>query len=51
MRNMLTFLAINPSTGEITVNRQVDHEETSAFEVHVQAKDKGHNPRAATVKF
>ncbi|XP_064209170.1 protocadherin alpha-8-like isoform X15 [Anguilla rostrata] len=42
--------AINPSTGEITVNRQVDHEETSAFEVHVQAKDKGQSPRAAHCK-
>ncbi|XP_036380435.1 protocadherin alpha-3-like isoform X14 [Megalops cyprinoides] len=41
---------IDPRSGEIAVNGEVDYEENSAFEIHVQAKDKGHNPRVTHCK-
>ncbi|KAJ8266248.1 hypothetical protein GJAV_G00128230 [Gymnothorax javanicus] len=44
------MFAIDPATGEITVKWQLDHEENSAFEVHVQATDQGHSPRTAHCK-
>ncbi|XP_052010945.1 protocadherin alpha-3-like isoform X5 [Xyrauchen texanus] len=42
--------SINPETGEITVQNTVDYEERNAVELRVQAKDKGHNQRAAHCK-
>ncbi|XP_049897643.1 protocadherin alpha-3-like isoform X4 [Epinephelus moara] len=42
--------AINPLTGEITVNGELDHEKSSAVEIRVQAKDKGPSPRASHCK-
>ncbi|XP_062342057.1 protocadherin alpha-8-like isoform X8 [Osmerus eperlanus] len=42
--------AINKNTGEITVKMDLDHEENSAFEIRVQAKDKGVPPRSAHSK-
>ncbi|XP_061581289.1 protocadherin alpha-4-like isoform X40 [Cololabis saira] len=48
--NTVDKFAINPSTGEITVNGQLDHEKNNAVEIRVQAKDKGFNPRASHCK-
>nr|AAI62233.1 Protocadherin 2 alpha b 10 [Danio rerio]AAI62545.1 Protocadherin 2 alpha b 10 [Danio rerio]BAD52314.1 cadherin-related neuronal receptor variable 10 [Danio rerio]BAD52327.1 cadherin-related neuronal receptor variable 10 [Danio rerio] len=48
-RNVESF-AINPETGEITVKGDVDYERKNAVELRVQAKDKGHKPRAALCK-
>ncbi|XP_073710571.1 protocadherin alpha-3 isoform X16 [Misgurnus anguillicaudatus] len=42
--------SINPQNGEIIVQNNVDYEERTAVELRVQAKDKGHNPRAAHCK-
>ncbi|XP_028816560.1 protocadherin alpha-3-like [Denticeps clupeoides] len=42
--------AIDGVTGEITVTGDVDHETNAALEIRVQAKDRGHNPRAAFSK-
>ncbi|XP_061900008.1 protocadherin alpha-5-like isoform X6 [Entelurus aequoreus] len=42
--------AIDPLTGEITVNGEVDHEKNNAVEIRVQAKDKGSSPRASHCK-
>ncbi|KAM7000070.1 protocadherin alpha-2-like isoform 4-T4 [Tautogolabrus adspersus] len=42
---------INPETGEITVKGTLDYEETSAYEVRVQAKDQGTSPRSAHAKL
>ncbi|XP_062342053.1 protocadherin alpha-8-like isoform X5 [Osmerus eperlanus] len=41
---------INKHTGEITVKMDLDHEENSAFEIRVEAKDKGVPPRSAHSK-
>ncbi|XP_058506395.1 protocadherin alpha-3-like isoform X7 [Solea solea] len=48
-RNVNKF-AINPVTGDITVNGELDHEKSKAVEIRVQAKDKGQNPRASHCK-
>ncbi|XP_019221723.1 protocadherin alpha-5 isoform X4 [Oreochromis niloticus] len=48
--NDVDKFAINPITGEITVNGELDHEKHSAVEIRVQAKDKGQNPRASHCK-
>nr|XP_055033340.1 protocadherin alpha-C2-like [Misgurnus anguillicaudatus] len=48
-KNVGSF-AINPETGEITVKGEVDYERKNAVELRVQAKDKGHKPRAALCK-
>ncbi|XP_065130952.1 protocadherin alpha-3-like isoform X5 [Paramisgurnus dabryanus] len=48
--NDVNAFLINPETGEITVQRDVDYEKSSAIEFRVQAKDKGHNPKAAHCK-
>ncbi|XP_062855055.1 protocadherin gamma-A6-like [Trichomycterus rosablanca] len=45
-----SLFSINPKTGEITVNGDIDYERENAIELRVQAKDKGHNPRAALCK-
>ncbi|XP_020498309.2 protocadherin alpha-8 isoform X10 [Labrus bergylta] len=42
--------AINPLTGEITVKGDLDHEQSTAVEIRVQAKDKGSSPRASHCK-
>ncbi|XP_053371769.1 protocadherin alpha-2-like isoform X4 [Clarias gariepinus] len=41
---------INPVTGEISVKGHLDREDTAAFELHAQAKDKGFSPRASYCK-
>ncbi|XP_075902926.1 protocadherin alpha-8-like isoform X6 [Nelusetta ayraudi] len=41
---------INPTTGEITVNGELDHEKSNAVEIRVQATDKGPIPRASHCK-
>nr|XP_057919069.1 protocadherin alpha-5-like isoform X9 [Doryrhamphus excisus] len=41
---------IDSTTGEITVNGDLDHERNNAVEIRVQAKDKGLNPRASHCK-
>ncbi|XP_048088060.1 protocadherin alpha-5-like isoform X21 [Alosa alosa] len=42
--------SINSETGVITVSGDLDYEKNSAVEIRVQAKDKGHSPRAAHCK-
>ncbi|XP_076149207.1 protocadherin alpha-2-like [Alosa pseudoharengus] len=41
---------IEQHTGEIRVQGQLDFEKTNAYEIHVQAKDKGASPRSAHCK-
>nr|BAD52315.1 cadherin-related neuronal receptor variable 11 [Danio rerio]BAD52328.1 cadherin-related neuronal receptor variable 11 [Danio rerio] len=48
-KNINAF-SINSVTGEITVQNDVDYEQSNAVELRVQAKDKGYNPRAAHCK-
>ncbi|KAM4621340.1 protocadherin alpha-8-like [Polymixia lowei] len=48
--NTVNGFAINSATGEITVKAELDHEQNNAVEIRVQAKDKGHNPRASHCK-
>uniref|UniRef100_A0A3B3T873 Protocadherin 2 alpha c n=1 Tax=Paramormyrops kingsleyae TaxID=1676925 RepID=A0A3B3T873_9TELE len=48
--NSISLFAIDPGSGEITVNGVLDYETKSAIEIRVQAKDKGHNPRSAHCK-
>ncbi|XP_060768559.1 protocadherin alpha-3-like [Neoarius graeffei] len=42
--------SIDPETGLITVKGVVDYETQNAAEIRVQAKDKGHKPRASLCK-
>ncbi|XP_035858901.1 protocadherin alpha-2-like isoform X7 [Sander lucioperca] len=42
---------LNSETGEITVKGTLDYEETSAYEVRVQAMDQGTSPRSAHAKL
>ncbi|XP_075959827.1 protocadherin alpha-2-like [Anarhichas minor] len=42
---------LNSETGEITVKGTLDYEETSAYEVRVQATDQGTSPRSAHAKL
>ncbi|KAM6924073.1 protocadherin alpha-13-like isoform 2-T2 [Xenentodon cancila] len=42
---------INADTGEITVKAGLDYETQSAYEIHVQATDKGISPRRANGKL
>uniref|UniRef100_A0A4W5NCG7 Cadherin domain-containing protein n=1 Tax=Hucho hucho TaxID=62062 RepID=A0A4W5NCG7_9TELE len=44
------LFAVNQHTGEITTKGGLDHEENPAFEIRVQAKDKGNPPRSAHSK-
>ncbi|XP_051275265.1 protocadherin alpha-2-like isoform X2 [Dicentrarchus labrax] len=39
--NPESVFSINPNTGEITVTGKVDYEENSAYDIRVQARDKG----------
>ncbi|XP_029959463.1 protocadherin alpha-8-like isoform X6 [Salarias fasciatus] len=48
--NDVDKFAIDPATGDITVNGELDHEKNNAVEIRVQAKDKGPNPRASNCK-
>ncbi|XP_035288720.1 protocadherin alpha-8-like [Anguilla anguilla] len=42
--------AINHTTGEITVSGNVNYEESSAYELRVEAQDRGHTPLASHCK-
>ncbi|XP_030595792.1 protocadherin alpha-8-like isoform X9 [Archocentrus centrarchus] len=42
--------ALNNNTGEITVRGNIDYEENQAYEIRVQARDKGNPPRSAHCK-
>ncbi|XP_077387453.1 protocadherin alpha-2-like isoform X9 [Festucalex cinctus] len=42
--------ALNENTGEITVKGDIDYEETQAYEIRVQVRDKGVPPRLAHSK-
>ncbi|XP_063353912.1 protocadherin alpha-4-like isoform X17 [Pelmatolapia mariae] len=42
---------INAETGEITVKGHLDYEAQSAYEIHVQATDRGPSPRRANGKL
>lgn len=39
--------SINTNTGEITIKGEIDYEESQAFEIRVQVRDKGTPPRLA----
>ncbi|XP_031698107.1 protocadherin gamma-C3-like, partial [Anarrhichthys ocellatus] len=45
------IFALNDSTGEITVRGNIDYEENQAYEIRVQARDKGAPPRSAHSKI
>ncbi|XP_029917165.1 protocadherin alpha-8-like [Myripristis murdjan] len=42
---------IKSETGEIIVKGIIDYEDTTAYEIRVQAKDQGHSPRSAHAKL
>ncbi|XP_076131075.1 protocadherin alpha-3-like [Alosa pseudoharengus] len=44
------LFSINPDTGEIQINGQLDFEENPAIELRVAAKDKGSSPRTTQCK-
>ncbi|XP_048884520.1 protocadherin alpha-4-like isoform X12 [Brienomyrus brachyistius] len=44
------IFAINPDTGDVIIKGNIDYEENAAFELRVQAKDKGHLPRSTHCK-
>ncbi|XP_037531484.1 protocadherin-10-like [Nematolebias whitei] len=48
--NHLETFSINNNSGEITVKGTIDYEENQAFELRVQARDKGTPPRSAHCK-
>ncbi|XP_075959834.1 protocadherin alpha-2-like [Anarhichas minor] len=45
------IFTLNDSTGEITVKGNIDYEENQAYEIRVQARDKGTPPRSAHSKI
>ncbi|XP_060743340.1 protocadherin Fat 3-like [Tachysurus vachellii] len=47
---ILSIFAIDTQSGALTVKDKVDFEEDIAFEIHVQASDKGHPPMASHCK-
>ncbi|XP_018592676.2 protocadherin alpha-3-like [Scleropages formosus] len=47
----LESFSINPETGEISIKGNIDYEENPAFEIRVQAKDKGLLPRSSHCKL
>uniref|UniRef100_A0AAY5L760 Cadherin domain-containing protein n=1 Tax=Esox lucius TaxID=8010 RepID=A0AAY5L760_ESOLU len=49
-KGAVDLFKIDQHTGEITVHGGLDHEENSAFEIRVQAKDKGIPPMTAHCK-
>ncbi|XP_023814935.1 protocadherin alpha-3 isoform X6 [Oryzias latipes] len=48
--NPADMFSLNPDSGEIAVKGGLDYESQSAYEVHVQATDKGASPRRANGK-
>ncbi|XP_045060964.1 protocadherin alpha-2-like isoform X16 [Coregonus clupeaformis] len=48
--NAPDVFTINSETGEVTVKGRIDYEINSAFEIRVQAKDKGTPPRSTHCK-
>ncbi|XP_034147531.1 protocadherin alpha-2 isoform X32 [Esox lucius] len=42
--------SINSDTGRLTVKKNLDHEETSAYEIRVEAMDRGHSSRKTYCK-
>ncbi|XP_048088716.1 protocadherin alpha-9-like [Alosa alosa] len=44
------LFSINPDTGEVLVNGQLDFERNPAIELRVQAKDKGYHPKTTQCK-
>nr|XP_055033306.1 protocadherin alpha-8-like isoform X16 [Misgurnus anguillicaudatus] len=48
--NSVDAFSIDSETGHITVKGTIDYEKGAAVEIRVQAKDKGHKPRAAYCK-
>ncbi|XP_039531875.1 protocadherin alpha-3-like [Pimephales promelas] len=46
----LKLFSINPNSGEIVVQGQIDYEEHPAIELRVQARDKGSPPKSAHCK-
>nr|XP_015205221.1 PREDICTED: protocadherin alpha-4-like isoform X10 [Lepisosteus oculatus] len=49
--HVLDVFDINPSSGEVTVKGNIDYEENSAFEIRVQAQDRGQTPFATHCKL
>ncbi|KAL7846396.1 hypothetical protein SRHO_G00213760 [Serrasalmus rhombeus] len=43
------LFTVIPETGDIVVKNQIDHEETPAIELRVQARDKGSPPRMSVI--
>ncbi|XP_027133904.1 protocadherin alpha-3 isoform X15 [Larimichthys crocea] len=48
--NLDDKFSLNDNTGEITVKGNIDYEENQAYEIRVQARDKGNPPRSALSK-
>ncbi|XP_041845603.1 protocadherin alpha-2-like isoform X14 [Melanotaenia boesemani] len=49
--NPEAYFSINPDTGEITVTGKIDYEENTAYDIRIQAKDKGTPSRSAHGKL
>uniref|UniRef100_A0A3B4UYW3 Protocadherin alpha-13-like n=1 Tax=Seriola dumerili TaxID=41447 RepID=A0A3B4UYW3_SERDU len=49
--NPADVFLINAETGEITIKGNLDYEAQSAYEIHVQATDRGSSPRSANGKL
>ncbi|XP_062870804.1 protocadherin alpha-8-like [Trichomycterus rosablanca] len=49
-RGIADKFAVNNITGEITVAGHLDYEEANAYEIRVQARDRGHSPLASHCK-
>uniref|UniRef100_A0A3P8V6U4 Cadherin domain-containing protein n=1 Tax=Cynoglossus semilaevis TaxID=244447 RepID=A0A3P8V6U4_CYNSE len=49
--NPADMFFINAETGEITVKGDLNHETQAAYEIHVQATDRGSSPRRANGKL
>ncbi|XP_030595814.1 protocadherin alpha-2-like [Archocentrus centrarchus] len=49
--NPETVFSINPNTGEITVIGKVDYEENTAYDIRIQARDKGTPSRSVHGKL
>ncbi|XP_058263971.1 protocadherin alpha-5-like isoform X5 [Hemibagrus wyckioides] len=48
---IIDSFAINSDSGEITVKGKLDHEQSNAVEIRVQARDRGITPRSAFCKI
>ncbi|XP_036069862.1 protocadherin alpha-2 isoform X10 [Oryzias melastigma] len=49
--NPESLFSINPETGEISVKGKIDYEENTAFDVRIQARDKGTPSRSVHAKL